>query len=550
MSIMNAFRVDGKTALVTGCRRGIGRGFAQALADAGADIVGVSASLEAEGSEVERDVVGRGRTFRPYSCDFSDRAAVYDFIRRVDDEVGTIDILVSNAGTIRREPAAQHKDEDWDLVLEVNLSSHFVLAREFGRRMIDRGYGKIVFTASLLSYQGGITVPGYAASKGGINTLAMALANEPDLLIADEPTTALDVTIQAQILKLLKDLQAEFGMAMLFITHDLGIVRKIADRVCVMCDGEIVETGETASLFADPQHAYTQRLLAAEPKGSKSAPEDGAPLIIEGDDVKVWFPIKKGLLRRTVDHVRAVDGISVTVRAGQTVGVVGESGSGKTTLGMALLRLEQSTGGIRFEGQDIQGLSVSDLRPLRRQMQVVFQDPFGSLSPRMSIGEIIAEGLRIHDPEGDAAARDEKVAEALQDVDLKPDSRFRYPHEFSGGQRQRIAIARAIVLRPRFIVLDEPTSALDMSVQAQIVDLLSDLQRKYGLAYLFISHDLKVVRALSDHVIVMKDGKVVEQGATEAIFDNPVEPYTKALMAAAFDMEFDERAVAEGVVRM
>ncbi len=380
--------------------------------------------------------------------------------------------------------------------------------------------------------------------------IAMALANEPDLLIADEPTTALDVTIQAQILKLLKDLQAEFGMAMLFITHDLGIVRKIADRVCVMREGEIVEAGETASLFADPQHEYTQRLLAAEPKGSKIAPEESAPLIIEGDDVKVWFPIKKGVLRRTVDHVRAVDGISVTVRAGQTVGVVGESGSGKTTLGMALLRLEQSTGGIRFEGRDIQALSVSDLQPLRRQMQVVFQDPFGSLSPRMSIGEIIAEGLRIHDPDGDAASRDAKVVEALQDVDLEPDSRFRYPHEFSGGQRQRIAIARAIVLRPRFIVLDEPTSALDMSVQAQIVDLLSDLQRKYGLAYLFISHDLKVVRALSDHVIVMKDGKVVEQGATEAIFDNPVEPYTKALMAAAFDMEFDERAVAEGVVRM
>ena len=380
--------------------------------------------------------------------------------------------------------------------------------------------------------------------------IAMALANEPDLLIADEPTTALDVTIQAQILKLLKDLQAEFGMAMLFITHDLGIVRKIADRVCVMREGEIVEAGETASMFADPQHEYTQRLLAAEPKGSKIAPEESAPLIIEGDDVKVWFPIKKGVLRRTVDHVRAVDGISVTVRAGQTVGVVGESGSGKTTLGMALLRLEQSTGGIRFEGRDIQALSVFDLQPLRRQMQVVFQDPFGSLSPRMSIGEIIAEGLRIHDPDSDAASRDAKVVEALQDVDLEPDSRFRYPHEFSGGQRQRIAIARAIVLRPRFIVLDEPTSALDMSVQAQIVDLLSDLQRKYGLAYLFISHDLKVVRALSDHVIVMKDGKVVEQGATEAIFDNPVEPYTKALMAAAFDMEFDERVVAEGVVRM
>jgi microcin C transport system ATP-binding protein len=380
--------------------------------------------------------------------------------------------------------------------------------------------------------------------------IAMALANEPDLLIADEPTTALDVTIQAQILKLLKDLQAEFGMAMLFITHDLGIVRKIADRVCVMREGEIVEAKETAQLFSKPEHEYTQRLLAAEPKGTKTTPQIGAPLVIEGDDIKVWFPIKKGLLRRTVDHVRAVDGITVTVHAGQTVGVVGESGSGKTTLGMALLRLEQSKGDIRFEGRDIQGLSESELRPLRRQMQVVFQDPYGSLSPRMSIGEIIAEGIKIHDPGGDDAARDAQVIEALQEVDLEPESRFRYPHEFSGGQRQRIAIARAIVLKPRFIVLDEPTSALDMSVQAQIVDLLNALQRKYGLAYLFISHDLKVVRALSDHVIVMKDGKVVEQGATEAIFENPGEPYTKALMAAAFDLEFDEQAVASGIVNM
>lgn len=380
--------------------------------------------------------------------------------------------------------------------------------------------------------------------------IAMALANEPDLLIADEPTTALDVTIQAQILKLLKDLQVEFGMAMLFITHDLGIVRKIADRVCVLSEGEIVESGETAQLFAAPKHVYTQQLLAAEPKGVKSTPDAEAPIIIEGDDVKVWFPIKKGLLRRTVDHVRAVDGITVTVRAGQTVGVVGESGSGKTTLGMALLRLEQSTGDIRFEGKSIQDLPIGDLRPLRRQMQVVFQDPFGSLSPRMSIGEIIAEGLRIHDPDSNEERLEARVVEALEEVDLDPDSRFRYPHEFSGGQRQRIAIARAVVLKPRFIVLDEPTSALDMSVQAQIVDLLNELQRKYGLAYLFISHDLKVVRALSDHVIVMKDGKVVEQGPTETIFDNPTEAYTRALMAAAFDLEFDEQAVAAGVVKM
>ncbi len=380
--------------------------------------------------------------------------------------------------------------------------------------------------------------------------IAMALANEPDLLIADEPTTALDVTIQAQILKLLKDLQEEFGMAMLFITHDLGIVRKMADTVCVMQNGEIVEAGPTSRIFSHPEHPYTQRLLEAEPKGTKSSPSADAPVIIEGTDVKVWFPIKKGVFRRTVDHVRAVDGISVTVREGQTVGVVGESGSGKTTLGMALLRLEHSTGGIRFDGQKIQGLSVDDMRPLRGEMQVVFQDPFGSLSPRMSVGEIVAEGLKIHGDLLNAAARDARVVEALHEVGLDPESRFRYPHEFSGGQRQRIAIARAIVLKPKFIVLDEPTSALDMSVQAQIVDLLTDLQRKHRLAYLFISHDLKVVRALADHVIVMKDGKVVEQGPADTIFDNPSEAYTKALMAAAFDLEFDEQAVASGVVNV
>jgi microcin C transport system ATP-binding protein len=378
--------------------------------------------------------------------------------------------------------------------------------------------------------------------------IAMALANEPDLLIADEPTTALDVTIQAQILKLLKDLQREFGMAMLFITHDLGIVRKIADRVCVMSEGEIVEAGETAKIFSAPEHPYTKRLLAAEPKGFKSVPAADAPIVIEGDNVKVWFPIKKGLLRRTVDYIRAVDGITVSVREGQTVGVVGESGSGKTTLGMALLRLERSTGDIRFRGRDIQNLSTNQLRPLRREMQVVFQDPFGSLSPRMSVGEIIAEGLRIHGLDLDAAGREARVVEALEEVELEPESRFRYPHEFSGGQRQRVAIARAIVLKPRFIVLDEPTSALDMSVQAQIIDLLTGLQRKYGLAYLFISHDLKVVRALADQVIVMKDGRVVEQGPADAIFDNPREAYTKALMAAAFDLEYDESAVAQGIV--
>jgi microcin C transport system ATP-binding protein len=378
--------------------------------------------------------------------------------------------------------------------------------------------------------------------------IAMALANEPNLLIADEPTTALDVTIQAQILKLLEDLQQQFGMAMLFITHDLGIVRKIANTVCVMSDGEIVEAGPTETIFTRAEHPYTKKLLAAEPKGTKSAPTADAPVVIEGSDVKVWFPIKKGLFRRTVDHVRAVDGISVTVREGQTVGVVGESGSGKTTLGMALLRLERSTGDIRFDGRDLQGLSTDALRPLRSEMQVVFQDPYGSLSPRMAVGEIVAEGLRIHEPGLSAAERDARVVEALTEVGLDPESRFRYPHEFSGGQRQRIAIARAIVLKPKFIVLDEPTSALDMSVQAQIVDLLTDLQKRHRLAYMFISHDLKVVRALADHVIVMKDGKVVEQGPADDIFDNPKEPYTRALMAAAFDLEFDEQAVASGVV--
>jgi microcin C transport system ATP-binding protein len=378
--------------------------------------------------------------------------------------------------------------------------------------------------------------------------IAMALANEPDLLIADEPTTALDVTIQAQILKLLMELQAKFGMAMLFITHDLGIVRKIANRVCVMQHGEIVEMGATETVFGAPTHAYTRRLLAAEPKGEKTAPPEGSPIVMEGQDVKVWFPIKRGLLRRTVDHVKAVDGISVCVREGQTVGVVGESGSGKTTLGMALLRLESAEGVIEFSGRSIVNDSAAELQGLRREMQVVFQDPFGSLSPRMSVGEIIGEGLKIHEPDLSASAREDLVVEALREVDLDPDSRFRYPHEFSGGQRQRIAIARAIVLKPKFIVLDEPTSALDMSVQAQVVDLLMELQRRHKLAYLFISHDLKVVRALADYVLVMRNGHVVEEGPAATIFEHPKTPYTHALMAAAFDHEFDAEAIAAGVV--
>ncbi|HEV7371138.1 ABC transporter ATP-binding protein [Arenibaculum sp.] len=374
--------------------------------------------------------------------------------------------------------------------------------------------------------------------------IAMALANEPDLLIADEPTTALDVTIQAQILELLKDLQRRFGMALLLITHDLGIVRKMADRVCVMNQGEIVEQSDAAGLFANPRHPYTRRLLEAEPKGNPAPPPEHAPEVMAADDVKVWFPIKKGLLRRTVDHIKAVDGISVEVKAGHTVGVVGESGSGKTTLGLALLRLQSSRGAIRFDGKDIQGWQASRMRPLRREMQVVFQDPYGSLSPRMSVGQIIEEGLRIHGI-GSPAERDAMIARSLEEVGLPPESRNRYPHEFSGGQRQRIAIARAMVLKPRFVVLDEPTSALDMSVQAQIVDLLRDLQVRHNLAYLFISHDLKVVRALSNDVIVMKDGRVVESGPTRQIFEAPRQPYTRALIAAAFNLEaVDADAVA------
>lgn len=375
--------------------------------------------------------------------------------------------------------------------------------------------------------------------------IAMALANEPDLLIADEPTTALDVTIQAQILELLRGLQQKLGMAVLLITHDLGIVRKTADRVAVMTDGEIVEQGPVADVFDHPTHAYTQMLLAAEPKGDPVAADTEAVEILAADDLKVWFPIKRGLLKRTVGYVKAVDGVTVRLRAGQTVGVVGESGSGKTTLGLALLRLQSSEGAIRFDGKDIQGASWAEMRPLRREMQIVFQDPYGSLSPRMTIGEIIAEGLETHGiREGEEVEK--RVASALQEVGLEPDMSRRYPHEFSGGQRQRVAIARAIVLEPRFLVLDEPTSALDMSVQAQIVDLLRDLQRRHNLAYMFISHDLKVVKALAHDLIVLKDGKVVEQGPAKDIFDAPQETYTQALLAAAFDLKaVDTDAVSD-----
>ncbi|HEX3864408.1 MAG TPA: ABC transporter ATP-binding protein [Stellaceae bacterium] len=366
--------------------------------------------------------------------------------------------------------------------------------------------------------------------------IAMAIANEPDILIADEPTTALDVTIQAQILDLMRELRDRLGMALLLITHDLAIVRHMADRTCVMTQGEIVESGPTGEIFARPKHAYTRRLLAAEPQGRVKPADPAAPLLVEGENVKVWFPIRRGVLRRVAGHIKAVDGVSLAVRAGTTLGVVGESGSGKTTLGLALLRLLDAEGGIRFDGRDIAGEPQKRLRPLRREMQVVFQDPYSSLSPRLSIAQIVGEGLRVHHIGAGQAERRRLVETALVEVGLDPAAADRYPHEFSGGQRQRVAIARALVLKPRFIVLDEPTSALDMSVQAQIVDLLRELQARYRLAYLFISHDLKVVRALAHEILVMKDGQIVERGNTEQVMTAPDHPYTKALMAAAFDL--------------
>ena len=367
--------------------------------------------------------------------------------------------------------------------------------------------------------------------------IAMALANDPDLLIADEPTTALDVTIQAQILALLRELRDRLGMALLLITHDLGIVRKMADRVYVMNDGRIVESGKTRHVFDAPEDPYTRHLLTATPGGEAdpAPPEAGRAMQVE--TLKVWFPIRRGLLRRTVDRIRAVDGISLEVREGETVGVVGESGSGKTTLGLAMLKLQASEGRIVFLGRAIDALRSRALRPLRREMQIVFQDPYGSLSPRMSVAQIVEEGLRVHGLGGSAAEREALIVEALAEVGLDPDARHRYPHEFSGGQRQRVAIARAIVLKPRFVVLDEPTSALDVSVQAQIVSLLRSLQARHRLAYLFISHDLRVVRAMSHEVLVMREGSVVERGPAARIFREPRESYTRALVAAAFDLE-------------
>jgi microcin C transport system ATP-binding protein len=367
--------------------------------------------------------------------------------------------------------------------------------------------------------------------------IAMALANEPDLLIADEPTTALDVTIQAQILDLLLSLREKFNMAMLLITHDLGIVRKMADRTCVMTGGEIVERGTTKEIFSAPKHAYTKHLLASEPKGQPPEVDPDAPVILKTDDLKVWFPIRRGFLRKTVGYIKAVDGLDLAVQEGQTVGVVGESGSGKTTLGLALLRLISSDGPIVYMGNRLDGLENKQMRPFRREMQIVFQDPYGSLSPRLSIGQIVEEGLIVQNRGLSSKERRDRVSQALKEVGLDPASQDRFPHEFSGGQRQRIAIARALVLEPKFLVLDEPTSALDVSVQAQIVDLLRDLQKRYKLAYLFISHDLKVVRALANSIIVLRHGKVMERGPATEVFANPKTDYTKALLAAAFELE-------------
>jgi microcin C transport system ATP-binding protein len=373
--------------------------------------------------------------------------------------------------------------------------------------------------------------------------IAMALANGPDLLIADEPTTALDVTIQAQILELLADLKRTEGLSLLFITHDLGVVRRIADRVCVMQGGEIVEQGPAAQIFAAPQHPYTQKLLAAEPKGRPDPVAADAPEIVRTEGLRVWFPIHRGFLRRTVGYVKAVNDATLSVRAGETLGIVGESGSGKTTLALAILRLIPSTGPVVFLGQDLQSRHGKDLRDLRRNLQIVFQDPFGSLSPRMTVEQIIAEGLGVH---GVEPGRDKRqmVAEIMTEVGLDPAAMGRYPHEFSGGQRQRVAIARAMILRPKLVVLDEPTSALDMTVQVQIVDLLRALQRKWGLAYLFISHDLRVVRALAHKVIVMKDGDVVEAGVGAQVFEDPQHAYTRALLAAAFGLSEAPATVA------
>jgi microcin C transport system ATP-binding protein len=367
--------------------------------------------------------------------------------------------------------------------------------------------------------------------------IALAFSSNPRLVIADEPTTALDVTVQAQIIALLKELQQRLGMSLLFITHDLGIVRKIANRVCVMKEGKIVEHGDVERVFAKPEHPYTRALLAAEPKPDPAPLQPDAPMVLEATNLKIWFPITAGVLRKVVGHIKACDGVTIELHQGETLGVVGESGSGKSTLGRAILRLISSEGPIAFMGHELQGLRFKEMRPFRHDMQIVFQDPYGSLSPRLSVAEIIKEGLKVHHPKMSEHERDERVIQALKDVGLDPATRFRFPHEFSGGQRQRIAVARAIVLEPTFIVLDEPTSALDMVIQAQMVDLLRSLQKRRNLTYLFISHDLRVVAALASHLIVMRQGKVVEAGAAADLFKNPKSDYTRALFAAAFNLD-------------
>ena len=369
--------------------------------------------------------------------------------------------------------------------------------------------------------------------------IAMALANEPELLIADEATTAVDVTIQAQILDLLEDIQRKTGMAMLIITHELGIVRKLAKRIYVMHEGKLVEEGQTAEVFANPSHEYTRMLIASEPQPRTSTPDPNSPMMLEIKDLKVWFPIKAGVFRKTIDHVRAVDGVDLVVRQGHTIGVVGESGSGKTTLGMAVLRLNRSEGSIKFSGEEIQGKTFDEMRPIRHEMQIVFQDPFGSLSPRFSVGQIVEEGLSVHHKSLPETERRDMAAQALEEVGLDPANMNRYPHEFSGGQRQRISIARALVLKPKLIVLDEPTSALDRTVQVQILELLTDLQNRHNLTYLFISHDLKVVRAIADNVIVMREGKVIEHGTCQQVLENPKTDYANALVRAAFELAAD-----------
>ena len=369
--------------------------------------------------------------------------------------------------------------------------------------------------------------------------IAMALANEPELLIADEATTAVDVTIQAQILDLLEDIQRKTGMAMLIITHELGIVRKLAKRIYVMHEGKLVEEGQTAEVFANPSHEYTRMLIASEPQPRTSIPDPNSPMMLEIKDLKVWFPIKAGVFRKTIDHVRAVDGVDLVVRQGHTIGVVGESGSGKTTLGMAVLRLNRSEGSIKFSGEEIQGKTFDEMRPIRHEMQIVFQDPFGSLSPRFSVGQIVEEGLSVHHKSLPETERRDMAAQALEEVGLDPANMNRYPHEFSGGQRQRISIARALVLKPKLIVLDEPTSALDRTVQVQILELLTDLQNRHNLTYLFISHDLKVVRAIADDVIVMREGKVIEHGTCQQVLENPKTDYANALVRAAFELAAD-----------